>query len=647
MRPSMLLTAEKVGMLRSVAEVRDAITAGHAKTLWERLYAVAREELDAEPLLPTSRIPGRAEVQAQHANRDYDICHAAGERLLRAALVMLLTGETAHRDAALRQAEALFDPARWPEWRDLAHPQYPADLRAGQLAHDMALAYDWLHPFLTDAQRAFLLEGMDRCGIQPYLHSVAKGAWWARWMSNWMTCIVGGFGVVGMALGEDYPGARPLIDYSLPLMRNYLTMYGPDGEFNESVAYATAIGLPVGYFMAYRYHTRDAENLLAQSPFPQACRWLMHLTLPPGRTAAFGDSGYDYCPDVTYVAAVASAAGDGILQRYYLDQQARKNRGDAGGVRELLWYDAALAPLDPQGRLPLGKAFPAHGGCLVQRTDWNPDSTACVVYGKAGREDAHEHNDIGQLCIDGYGQRLIVDLGPPLYPEDYFGPDRWQYYTAGVVGHNVLQFGGREMRHDSAARGTILHATFDETLGGQWLLDLTAAYNGATRVRRAVAHLFPGIVAVLDEAELAQAEAISLRWHTADRAEPDADGSFVVENAGVQLSARVVADSAHCTRGEHEYRAPYNRMRLDELLEQRRESYVEVTATAQHCRWLSLFAVLPPGAASARWEECADGWAIGTSDGDYRVTLTAEHLRVMRLGEPAREIVVEWARSFA
>lgn len=149
--PHLFLTRRKTDGLRTIDEVRDATTRGLSGMLWQRLRATADMEMQADPLLPTSDLPHRGQESIAHANRDYQICKATGDRLLTAALVGLLTGDTAYRDAALRQIEALFDETRWPDWRDLAHLHHPADLRTGMLGKDIALAYDWLHPLLTEA----------------------------------------------------------------------------------------------------------------------------------------------------------------------------------------------------------------------------------------------------------------------------------------------------------------------------------------------------------------------------------------------------------------------------------------------------------------------------------------------------------------
>jgi hypothetical protein len=382
------------------------------------------------------------------------------------------------------------------------------------------------------------------------------------------------------------------------------------------------------YFAARRGLSGGRDERLGARPFPQAARWQMYLTLPPGRSAAFGDTAAEKPPVVMHVPAVAAAARDGVLQWFYLQHLPAKPN-----VFELLWFDPRVEAVDPQGVLPPGRAFPAHGGCVVSRTDWNPRETACVVYGKVAHERHHADNDSGQVCVDGYGRRLILDPGmPSMYPPDYYRADRANYYNGSARGHNVLFIGGREPLAE-AGGARFVATRFDADRGGGWTQDLTPIYEGATRIHRAVLHRFPGIVAVLDEATLAQPEEISLRWHTADRSEPDAAGRFLVASDGVKLAARVVAlDGAALepVRREHAYRTPHDRNRVGGPLAPRRESYVEVARTAASCRLLTLFAVLPRGAQATSWEPDADGWTIATEAGRFTARVEGGALAIRR-----------------
>ena len=630
MRPNLLITATPSPGLRSVHDVRSAVQHGHARILWLRLLHAVEAWTAISPYVPTDMIPGRSPLMAKHANPDYVIVQAAADRIMAGALAALITNESRYREDALQQMEALFNPVYWPEWRDLAHHEVTADLRTGQLSQAVALAYDWLYPQLTDSERSFIIEGIDRCGIQRYLQSAKENAWYFTRVNNWQTCIVGGLGVAGMALGGDHPASGRLIELAHERMLSYRSVYGDEGEFNENVSYAAATRLPVIYFSIHRYYTQGTENLLANHPFPNTCLWYLSMTAPPGRIAAFGDINVDTPPGADYFAAVAAATRDPLIQWYYLTYGQK----DPSRVNpfELLWYDETVVTQPPDDRLPKGRAFPGHSGCISSRTDWHADKSATVVFGKAGHgSEGHGHHDAGQICIDGYGERLIVDLGsPPMYPADFFGENRYQYYNAGVAGHNIFMFNEQEMATGEARRAEILSADFDDQ-GGTWLIDLTDCYDGVLAIRRKVAHHTSGIIAVLDTARLIEPQPISLRWHTIDKAAPDAMGNFKVLSNGVHMSARVVCiqgEEFAIERREHAYLPPFSKGRLGDTFEDRHESYIEASLTSQTCTLLSLFAVFPPTQSPVPWQPTGTGWTMDMSQTSYTVGVTPDDVTI-------------------
>lgn len=622
--------------LRTVDDLRnDLVRDDWSRDTWQRMLALAEAEVKRGPVLITDELPGRPPSMVASRNPDYVVCHEAGQLLLRASLAHLLTGRAEFKAAALAQLAALYDPAVWPDWIDQGHTHFSfkADLRTGMLSQAVAGAYDWLAPTLSAEERRWVIEGLDRRGIQPYLESIEMNAWWVHHLNNWLTCIVGGLGIAGMALDGEHPDARRLIDFAVEKLEGYLSIYGPEGEFNESVGYAGANRLPVEFFVAHRYWLGGKQTRLARTPFPEMCRWIMQTTLPPGRVVSVGDCWPEHPVRTGYVAAVAAANQDGILQWFYQQYQQR-----SAEPYQLLIYDGRVPPVSPEGQVPLFKAYHAQGKLVISRTDWGTATTACVVHSKAGREESHEHNDVGQLCLDGYGERLIIDLGSPSgYPEDFFEAVRWRYYNASIRGHNVLMFDGEEQRSPNFKRGEALDTTawsgsivsenFRPEVGTAWKMDLSLAYLPGQKVTRTVVHLYPGYVAVLDEAELASEQAISLRWHTCDRAEPDAEGNFVVRGRQGKVTAVIARlDEGAMTlgRGEHHYEAPFDRDRTGTPLEQRRESYVEATLHGNRCRILTLFCVEPAAAAATLWTRVDGTW----THGEVVAQLTAERVEL-------------------
>ena len=458
-------------------------------------------------------------------------------------------------------------------------------------------------------------------------------------LNNWVTVIAGGAAIAAMALREHYPKALSVIDIATERYDAYLATYGRDGEFNESVAYAGANRLPVGYFNAMRFATGGKVDRLGEWPFPQMCRWVMHGTLDEKKLIPFGDAWPEHDVMSGYVAAVAAANQDPVLQEYYL----RTLSDEHDHPINLLFYDDRLKPLSPVGREPLAIAYPEHGGMIVSRTSWDKPLTDCILFAKSGREEQHEHNDIGVVGFDTLGERLIVDLGSPSgYPEDFFdGAARWEYYNASVKGHNTLSFGGREQLYPIRKRGEpiitkpisgkVTQWWHEPGQGTAWSMELSPAYTGVKHFTRTVLHLWPGYILVLDDTELEQRESISLRWHTIDKAAPAADGSFIVRNGRAAASAQILnlgAGDLSIQREEHHYKAPYNRTRSGDLLEARKESFLHASLVGDRCRLLTLFATGTAAdfGAGTTWQSTADG---GTFDGPHgRVTAKVDGAHV-------------------
>ena len=637
--PHIFITREMENGLRSIAGVKSSIQQGISRDIWKRI----REECDAERGVPAltarSLFEGRYEAAARQNNPDYTVCKAAGQRILRNALAMLITEDEIYREIALRQMWALLDESVWPDWIDQAHLRFghPADLRTGMLSQDVGIAFDWLYPYLSQAEREQIIDGLDRRGIQPFLTSMAQDPWWAHDLNNWYTVIIGGLGIAGMAVGDAHPRSKDLVDLSLSKMQAYLSIYGRGGEFNESVAYSNATRIPVAYFQAYYYHRSGGENFLAKRPFPQTGEWTIYSTLPPGRYAAFGDGWVGAAPEVEFMTAIASASRHPVLQEFCM-----RHLKASSNPFLLLWHDPSVPQSDPAGRLPLGRAYRDNGAQVFSRSDWDAEKATMIVYGKAKRDHNHAHNDVGQVCIDTMGQRMIVDLGSPsAYPPDFFDENRWRYYNASTLGHNVPMFGGREQRSPSHKRGVkseidfsalsgrFLQTKFDDQIGGYWQLDLSAAYDGVKSVKRTVVHLLPGIAVVLDEGELEKVEEISLRWHTIEAANPTASGSFRVESAGASLACQVVVYDGKLRSHKlmrHRYEPPFDKDRSGDLLEQRREPYVDTRIDGYRYRALSLFASDP--SANASWKERDGAWAIECQEGRIRVRLDERTLSV-------------------
>ena len=104
-RPHLYITACKGKGLLSVTELREGIKTGHRRTLWEALKKRADADLRTNPVIAH---------KDRKFNANYIVCNDTAQRILRAALGFLLTGDPRFKHAALRQIEVTFDTTQWP-----------------------------------------------------------------------------------------------------------------------------------------------------------------------------------------------------------------------------------------------------------------------------------------------------------------------------------------------------------------------------------------------------------------------------------------------------------------------------------------------------------------------------------------------------
>ena len=625
MHPSIFIANEENPGTRSVESLRRATQSGIGKSLMTEIKSACEMDIVEQPIVPESMFEGRNPEQAAWANRDYVVCDEARKRIKRAAFCALVTEDRRYVDQSLRQVEVLFDERMWPVWRDkaVAHTKFPADLRTGMFARELGLAYDWLHPFLTEPERSDFIAGLDRCGIAPFFESVQMGPHWINRLNNWTTCVVGGLGIAGMAIGGDHPRGRELVDFSLPIMKLYLeTALGPEGDFNESVGYANANVLIITYIAALRSFTRGEIDLTTDR-LVNGLTWLLYMTIPPGSIIPFGDAHIHAAPDTNAYAEVAEATQNAVFQWHHLEHRDRSKRRDR--VFELLYYDPELEPRAPD--LPLGRVFRSFGACVTSRSSWDPHSVDSVVCGKAGIENHHQHHDAGQVTIGGYGERLIVDLGSPSeYPADFFGPDRYMYYNASSLGHNLVSIDKEEMTDLS---GRYLASDFG-IYGGYWRIDLTDCYREAIAVTRTVVHHLPSVVAVYDEVEVVAGCEVELRWHTATKPTLGEEGAFSVSNgdaAALCLVSNLGGSGFEMDIGNHEYLSPYDTGRSGTPLEQCREPFVSIRVTGA-VRLLSLFAIHKRSSIVVPWRSDVGAFTVIVDGSPYTVSVTNDLIRV-------------------
>lgn len=615
-------------------------TDAHLAALWEKLKQAAAADL-AEPVwTPATPLPGREKSHVRRQNPNDGLIRQVGRRLERAALVYRLTGDERYLQNAWRQMSALFDAEQWPDWRDLAHRDTTGhsyvDLRSGDLSASLGITYDWLRNDLTAEQRAAFLAGVDRHVVRPFLRSVDQRVWWLDAGHNWTTRIVGGVGILGMALRDDDPRADRIVAVADRAMLAYLDHLGADGSFNESPGYVPDLEAAARYFRV-RSYAQGVPDSVANGAIARLVRsvhWTVWTLLPGFRQIAFGDTKTKRPLAGDFAGAIAAASGDGLAQWLFLAGGELNESTDPRRIdpEAVLAYRPQVEPTPPSEVLPRARAYHEQGGILVSRTGWDlsANSSDVVVFGKHGREANHDHDDVGQVTMTRGTQAIVAETGNNFtYPSDFFGPNRRAYYPAAARGHNVITFGEADdggMLPDG--RGELLHFEHGDDYT-HWKIKLSKAYGEGRQVTREVVHLLPGALVVLDEVKLPRDERITLRWHTGAAPTNQGPEQFGFQGDGFRAAlhvATLVGEPPTLNVDRHAFHAPFDTGRDELKLPQHHEPFVAVTTKGDQARWLSIVVATNDDQPPTIEKTNQTTWKITTKSNQASVRVTPDGL---------------------
>jgi hypothetical protein len=336
----------------------------------------------------------------------------------------------------------------------------------------LAVAYDWLHPDLTPAQRRQIVEAMLTYHFVPTLDALhgPHKPWWINSMNNWTTINLGGAVCIALVVrDEDLPGPVtamgpggepvtqsidahlvPLLETGLPnLARFYDAVDANHGLWGEGTGYHHDTILPL--FLTIR-SLELAAGTAAEAPAvvkqfvgdakrssAQHVHSGIQFASPSGMELVYSDGTWTLTdqPINLLIAEYARQAGQ-PLWRGAAWQAARRGGGrDADLGLHLLFRsffdfaadasaDNGMKGFDPE-TLPRSHHFFKRliGGLdddrrEVSRTEaiviWRQsftdrDAAAVMFKGGDNRRDNHSHLDSGSFLYDALGVRWANDTG--------------------------------------------------------------------------------------------------------------------------------------------------------------------------------------------------------------------------------------------
>jgi hypothetical protein len=425
-----------------------------------------------------------------------------------------MTGDVTYAKKAIEFAIAISDLADWVNpahkfdiiysrvWpRNVPDDQvvFSYDITSAGRAMTLSIAYDWLYPVLTKAEKDKIRNGLLEKAITRVRGNYDFFWWSSAYRCNWSAICYAGVGLTALALFKENPQLLDVVAEAHNRMNLTFNEIGEDGGWQEGPGYYSyMMRMSVMFMDALKRATGGKYNLflhknIKDHPFD------FFLF---GLTANFEDSGGGPLGP-TYVVDKLVEETRNATGAWYRDNFLRE--GDV--IYDILWPRTSVAPVKPDQASKLFRSI----DWALMRSDFLDPSTLTVAC-KAGFNDDphHGHLDCGHFIVTWYDVAFIRDLGRMVYDERYFSEDRYSYPYATSAGHNVITVNGEEQiiakKKNQPWKEGVGGRILDFRTGAQRdyvVMDPTHAYPGRElkHWKRHIVLEKPAITVVLDEVE--------------------------------------------------------------------------------------------------------------------------------------------------
>ncbi|MFE7064352.1 discoidin domain-containing protein [Sutcliffiella sp. NPDC057660] len=401
------------------------------------------------------------------------------DRLINTALMYRISGEEKYAQRAVEELDAI---SAYKDWYGKTNNMIPLS----ELTFSVALAYDWLHNYMTEEQKekfaTAIREKSLSVGLEWYQDKFRHNGEY----NNINLVNNGGFPLAALAImdkdEESQEMAAQVLRGAYYKLQQTLRFYQEDGSWLEGPAYWHYGGQYLTYMMASMNNVLGEDYGLSQlDGVKNSGEFPVHL-LGEGGFFNFYDGG------------ISMAQPESMWFADFYDRPDNAwhlgDLYDRKGVYDPLYLVFYKDGMFDQQPVKLDRTFDGIEG-ISMRSAWN-DPNALFVSMKGFNDTLLSHHDLdaGSFVFDGLGTRWAMDLGNESYSLPGFWDyknTRWSYYRKTAEGHNTLVVNPKEnpiMQQQHDAKAMLINSE-SKPQGSFGILDLTERHpNDAVSMKR-------------------------------------------------------------------------------------------------------------------------------------------------------------------
>jgi len=407
------------------------------------------------------------------------------------AFTGLIAERTEFQDLARR---LLLDSARW---NPHGATGYRYNDEAGMpYAYHFARTYTFLHPALTEEERALCREVMTARGREMYRHLCPRHLGFPY--SSHSNRAWHFLGEVGIAFHGEIPEAGDWVWFAANVFRNVYPVWSDsDGGWHEGMSYWLSY---MGRFTWWADVMQAALGLdaYAKPYFARIGDFPLYLMPPGQRGGGFGDlCGRRQSKSNVPLCAIVAAQARNPHWQWYVDAH--------GGPPEPRTYidfvrgaHPPVAPTPPVD-LPTSRLFGGTGVAALNTTLVDAGDNVQVLFKSSPfGTQSHGYESQNAFLVNAFGERLFIRSGH----RDIYGSahhKNWMWQTKSV---NAITVNGKGQRaHSAAARGRITEFHTSERID-YVAGEAAEAYGGKLDTfRRRILFVKPTLIVIFDSAE--------------------------------------------------------------------------------------------------------------------------------------------------